>query len=234
MAVARALGLAVATLALLGSAVCAQSTDPPIPGAFHIEVGASEPVDGLPATLEGMPDDHVSFLKASDGTFRLWASTAAGGLAVVLDADANLQNFTRPGRGKILVPPGRGTDDSFDHDYAAPGQVVRDPVDATKLYMLYEGESLCYGTPPNCPPRSERPSTFITVGMAQASRPTSGESPRTWTGFPRDPHTNAYGRTPVLSSPEGKPRADPGPGGFYGLAIPSGMVDPKTHDFYAF
>jgi hypothetical protein len=209
---------------------------PLVPGAFHVELGPREPAFGvIPASARrGLPDEHTSFLKYPDGTFRVWTGTAAGGLAVVLKAGPALGRFSRPVAGRILGPPGPGSDESFDHDYAAPGQVVADPKDPTKLYMLYEAEWLCFGTPPNCPPRSERPSTWVSIGIAQADDPGGDGYPREWTGFPNDPNTNRFGRTIALGSPDPKPPVDPGTHGYYGLGIPSGMVDPRTEYLYAF
>ena len=228
-------------LALCGRTTGAQEPPVPadrplVPGAFHIELGPREPVFGLiPMSVRrGLPDEHTSFLKYPDGTFRMWSGTAAGGLAVVLKAGPALGRFIRPASGKILGPPGPGSEESFDHDYAAPGQVVQDPADPTKLYMLYEAEWLCFGSPPSCPPRSERPSTWVSVGIAQADDPGADGYPRKWTGFLKDPKTNRFGRTIALGSPDPKPPADPGTHGYYGLGIPSGMVDPRTGYLYAF
>lgn len=193
-----------------------------------ISLGPPTAINYLPWVKLRLPDEHVSFIKYPDG-FRVWSSAGNGYTFVYKTTD--LAHFSPATANPVFGPPKPGTP-SFDQNYAGAGQVVRDPANPTKLFMLYEADSYCYG---NAPPVCAGPFYYwATVGTAQADDPNQTGNPREWTGFPLD--ENAAGRTAAVVSPDRKPSAVPSPG-YYGDGIPSGFVDPKdpTHAyFYAF
>lgn len=185
-------------------------------------------IDYLPWKKLRLPDEHVSFIKYPDG-FRIWSSAANGYTFVYKSTD--LVHFSPATANPVFGPPRPGSA-SFDQNYAGAGQVVRDPANPKKLFMLYEADSYCYG---NSPSVCAGPFYYwATVGTAQADDPAETGNPRDWGGFPGN--QNAAGRTAALVSPDSKPSAVP-PAGYYGNGIPSGFVDPQDpgHTYlYAF
>jgi hypothetical protein len=170
-----------------------------------------------PWIRDRFPDEHTSFLKYPDGSFRIWSGVASGYTYVYTSTD--LSHFvlptTEPVFGHWLQQ-----NNSFDAAYAGAGQVVQDPRTPKVLYMLYEGDTTCYGTPHVC---GNSNYYWATVGIAHAYDPNETGYPNTWTGFRND--ENQAHRTAALVSPDAMPTALP-PQGYYGNGIPSGFVDP--------
>jgi hypothetical protein len=191
-------------------------------------VGPPIAVNYVPWIKLRLPDEHVSFIKYADG-FRVWSSAGNGYTFVYKSTD--LTNFSPATANPVFGPPRPGLS-SFDENYAGAGQVLRDPANPKKLYMLYEADSYCYGNAPRVCMGSFY--YWASVGTAQADDPAETGNPRDWSGFKND--QNPAGRTAALVSPDGKPSAAP-PRGYYGDGIPSGFVDPRdpTHAYlYAF
>jgi hypothetical protein len=220
----RLLSLAACILASCGASNVARAqaeptalaqADPP-PAGVTFRVTEPVAIDFRPWASIRFPDEHMSFIKYPDG-YRIWSSSAAGRAFVWTSSD--LETFTPAAANPVFGPPA-GPDQSFDRNYAGPGEVIRDPANPKKYYMFYEADTRCYGDPPQCGPTQPY---WASVGVAQAVDTESNGAPTDWSGFPG--RRNAAGRTVAVASPDGPPSTVP-PQGYYGNGIPSGFVDP--------
>jgi hypothetical protein len=213
----RLLALAACVIACGGAANVARAQVDRPPDGSIFRVSDPVAVDFRPWAALRFPDEHMSFIKYSDG-YRIWSSSAGGRAFVWTSSD--LKTFTPAATNPVFGPPA-GPDQSFDRNYAGPGEVIRDPAYPKKYYMLYEADTRCYGDPPQCGPVQPY---WASVGIAQAVDTETNGAPTNWSGFAG--RQNAAGRTVAVASPDGPPPTVP-PQGYYGDGIPSGFVDPQ-------
>ena len=95
-----------------------------------------------------IPDEHLSFLRQSNGTFRLWVSAGAGqgtyGFATPDLLSLTSLSTTSAGAPRgVLLPSGPGTT-AFDADYAGAGSVFP-AANGADLLMIYHAENHLFG-----------------------------------------------------------------------------------------
>ena len=88
-----------------------------------------------------IPDEHVSFLRAAGGGFRLWVTGSARTYALASPDLLTLTSLT--GSSGVLLPSGPGTA-AFDADYAGAGSVFP-AADGADLLMIYHAENHLFG-----------------------------------------------------------------------------------------
>lgn len=204
-----ALCLGVLVAAGLRTAVHAQSAATP-KFAFGPETAVSIP------GFDNIPDEQMSILKQSDGTYRGWVGGQINGVhghtglftASTLPAPLSA--------GSSVFGPRPRDVGAFDTTYAAPGSVLAYPESGSTLYMVYEGESQVFGGT-----RARGAGTWATIGLAKSS-----DNGTTWTRLSPD--------SGVIRSPEAKPAVPPGPG-LHGNGVPSAIIaDGYMYVFYTF
>jgi hypothetical protein len=217
-----AVAIAVSLVAVSGCTLTS-SDPPPPPPAFEVSIGAETSLE-YPIELQNLPNGYTSFLPTGTDTngYLLFAASttenAGFGVtgAVVLET-ADLVRFS-PANGfgsdsmgglvftaATKVCPAGTEDSGFEHDYAAPGSVVRDPtLPAGNLIMIYEAGVYCYT-------RGDSLDPFASVGLARSS-----DGGKTW------PASGAQDRYPILQVPGPKPLVTLGP---FGDADPSAFID---------
>lgn len=89
--------------------------------------------------LQYTPDEHMSFLRQPDGTFKLWAS-GGGTYGTYLFSTPDFLSLGTP--TQVFLPAGAGTT-AFDADYAGPGSVFP-ASNGSDLLMIYHGENHLY------------------------------------------------------------------------------------------
>jgi hypothetical protein len=122
-------------------------------------VGAEQ--NAIPPGTPGLqytPDEQMSFLRAPDGSFELWAA-GGGTYGAYLFKTLDFSTLGTP--TTVLTPSGPGTT-AFDADYAGPGSVFP-ASNGTDLLMIYHGENHLYGG-------HDYPGTpfYATVGLARS------------------------------------------------------------------
>jgi len=86
--------------------------------------------------LQYTPDEHMPFLRQTDGTFKLWAS-GGGSYGAYLFHTPDLFSLGAP--TTVFGPSGAGTT-AFDADYAGPGSIFP-AANGTDLLMIYHAEN---------------------------------------------------------------------------------------------
>jgi hypothetical protein len=203
------LSLCVAGAAGLHSAARAQS-----PGAPKFTFGPETAVSI--AGYDNIPDEELSILKQSDGSYRGWVGGQINGEhgRTGIFTASSLPASLSPAGGAVFGPR-TGDFGAYDATYAAPGSVLPVPGSSATLYMVYEGESQIFGG------RRARGSTWATIGLARSS-----DNGKSWTRMSPD--------SGIISSPESKPATPPGPG-LHGNAVPSAIIaDGYMYVFYTF
>ena len=140
-------GLAVAlTLPLLGCGGGHSATSPAPSVAKSISaftVSSDEQVVIPPGTPFGsdIPDEHISFLRQTDGSFRMWATGSAQTFGFATPDLVSLTSLATSGGAPVgvLLPSGPGTT-AFDADYAGAGSVFP-AANGTDLLMIYHAEN---------------------------------------------------------------------------------------------
>ena len=136
----------VALLVALGLGIaCSRGASGPAPGSFAVALGDEENVipSGSPGLLF-VPDEHLTYQRQADGTFKLWMS--GGGTVGFTSPDLLTLAPMRETGGvpaNVLAPSGPGTTD-FDADYAGAGSVFP-AASGTDLLMIYHAENHLFG-----------------------------------------------------------------------------------------
>ena len=88
-----------------------------------------------------IPDEHLSFLRQTDGSFRLWVTGSARTYGLVSPDLLSLTSLATSGGAPIgvLLPSGPGTT-AFDADYAGAGSVFP-AANGSDLLMIYHAEN---------------------------------------------------------------------------------------------
>ena len=111
------------------------------------------------AGLQYTPDEHMTYRKQPDGTYRLWAS-GGGAYGTYMFQSADLLTLGAP--TQVFLPAGAGTT-AFDADYAGPGSILP-AANGQDLLMIYHAENHLFGgvdypgTPFLC---GHRPGAFL-------------------------------------------------------------------------
>jgi hypothetical protein len=202
--------LALAVLAVAGLRLAAHAQAAAVPKfTFGPETAVSIP------GFDNIPDEQMSILKQSDGTYRGWVGGQINGLhgrtgvftASTLPAPLSA--------GSLVFGPRMRDVGAYDTTYAAPGSVLAYPEGGSTLYMVYEGESNVYGG------AHARGSTWATIGLAKST-----DNGTTWTRLSLD--------SGIIRSPEAKPANPPGRG-LHGNGVPSAIIaDGYMYVFYTF
>lgn len=135
---------------ILSLSGCGGSVSPPAPVAtvrsissFAVSLDEQDVIPpGSPFGVDN-PDEHLSFRRQADGSFRLWV--AGGGSAGTYGlASPDLVSFTSLATSGgapigVLLPSGPRTT-AFDADYAGAGSVFP-AANGTDLLMIYHGEN---------------------------------------------------------------------------------------------
>ncbi len=104
--------------------------------AFTLSGGEQNVIPPGSAGLQYTPDEHMPFLRQSDGTFKLWAS-GGGTYGAYLFRTPDLFSLGAP--SMVFAPSGAGTT-AFDADYAGPGSIFP-AANGTDLLMIYHAEN---------------------------------------------------------------------------------------------
>ena len=141
------LSLALAlSLSLLGCGGGHSSTSVATSSAKAISaftVSSDEQVVIPPGTPFGsdIPDEHLSFLRQTDGSFRMWVTGSARTYGLATPDLVSVTSLATSGGAPVgvLLPSGPGTA-AFDADYAGAGSVFP-AADGTDLLMIYHAEN---------------------------------------------------------------------------------------------
>jgi hypothetical protein len=154
-------------LAMLGLAVsstaCGSHSTPTRP-ALTATLGEEENV--IPPSSPGLlfvPDEHLTYQRQPDGTFKLWMS--GGGTLGFTTPDLLTLTPMKASNGvptNVLAPAGPGTA-AFDADYAGAGNVLPASSGA-ELLMIYHAENHLFGS-------AHYPGTpfYASIGLARSS-----------------------------------------------------------------
>jgi len=104
--------------------------------AFTLSGGEQNVIAPGSTGLQYTPDEHVSFMRQSDGTFLLWAA-GGGTYGTYLFRTPDLLSLGAP--TSVFQPSGAGTT-AFDADYAGAGSVFP-AINGTDLLMIYHAEN---------------------------------------------------------------------------------------------
>jgi hypothetical protein len=137
------------------------------PSAFTVMVGGEQNVipPGSPG-LPFIPDEHFSYLRQPDGSYRMWVSAGgtSGTLAFATPDLLALTSLKTAGGlpAGVLVPSGPGTA-AFDADYAGAGSVFV-AANGSDLLMIYHAENHLFGG-------TDYPGSpfYASIGLARSS-----------------------------------------------------------------
>ena len=177
---ARAIGLASALmLAACGGGSSSSPSAPATSSAAALRLTGftvSAAQDVIPPGSSGLqftPDEHISFLRQSDGTYKLFAAGgAAYGVYGFTTPDLlTLTSFKTSGGAPagVFLPAGAGTT-AYDADYAGSGTVLT-AANGSDLLMFYHAENHLFGG-------TDYPGSpfYASVGLARSS-----DGGMTWT-----------------------------------------------------
>ena len=139
--------LTLAVLAAAASACGGGGSSGPGPGSFSVSMGAEQNVISPgSAGLQFTPDEHLSFQRQADGSFKLWFS-GGGTIGTLGFTTPDLFALTpmKSSNGVpagVLLPAGPGTT-AFDADYAGAGSVFP-AANGTDLLIIYHAENHLY------------------------------------------------------------------------------------------
>jgi hypothetical protein len=114
--------------------------------SFAVSLGPEQNVipPGSPGLLY-FPDEHFSYLRQTDGSFKMWVS-GGGTLGFTTSDMLNLTSMNTASGipSSVLSPSGPGTT-AFDADYAGAGSIFP-AANATDLLMIYHAENHLFGS----------------------------------------------------------------------------------------
>ena len=114
--------------------------------AFTLGGGEQNVIPPGTPRLQFTPDEHVSFLRQSNGTYTLWAASGPYGTYAFSTPDlVHLTRLKTAGKAPagVLVESGKGTT-AYDADYAGAGTVLP-AANGTDLLMFYHAENHFFG-----------------------------------------------------------------------------------------
>jgi len=135
---------ALAFAACAGGATSAASSPPtaspsPTPltlTTFTLSGGEQNVIPPGSFGLQYTPDEHMPFLRQTNGTFKLWAS-GGGTFGTYLFRTSDFLTLGPP--TTVFAPSGAGTT-AFDADYAGPGSIFP-AANGSDLLMIYHAEN---------------------------------------------------------------------------------------------
>jgi len=186
-------------LLLLALAGCGGQSPKPAHHDLSFTVSLADEQNVIPPGSPGLlfvPDEHLSYLRQPDGSYKMWVS--GGGTLGFTTPDMLRLTSMKTANGvptTVLAPSGPGST-AFDADYAGAGSVFP-AANGTDLLMIYHAENHLFGS-------THYPGTpfYASIGLARSTdggvswqregRILSGHDPQQ----PSQPATGAGALTP--------------------------------------